>query len=370
MSLAGEALAALEAETSRLLAAFVEAGAERVSPAVLQPAETLLDLYGEDIRARAFVVRDGLTEAMLRPDFTVPVVQRHMAEGAEPARYCYAGPVWRRQSAGSDRPTEYHQAGFELFDGSDRAAADAEVFSLIAGLMQDLPVSVSTGDTGLLRAVVAGLDTSDARKAALMRHIWRPARFARLVQRFSRPGAAKAELIAAAERGEAAAMIDASGKAVGLRSKAEVLERVARLVDDAGVAPLKDSDVKLMDTVLGLKGSVASAFGVLEGLVAQAPALAPAVTRFGKRVSALAARGVDVEKLAFEGTFGRTTLEYYDGFVFGFFDPTRGDGPSLASGGRYDALTAALGRGRAIPAVGGIIRPELVLALREGVGRC
>ena len=30
-------------------------GAEPVEPHVLQPADTLLDLYGEEIRARAFV---------------------------------------------------------------------------------------------------------------------------------------------------------------------------------------------------------------------------------------------------------------------------------------------------------------------------
>ncbi|MFN6979767.1 MAG: ATP phosphoribosyltransferase regulatory subunit, partial [Gemmobacter sp.] len=37
--------------------------------------------------------------------------------------------------------------------------------------------------------------------------------------------------------------------------------------------------------------------------------------------------------------------------------------PPVASGGRYDALTAVLGRGRSIPAVGGVIRPALVAAL-------
>ncbi|MDB9740370.1 ATP phosphoribosyltransferase regulatory subunit, partial [Amylibacter sp.] len=30
----------------------------------------------------------------------------------------------------------------------------------------------------------------------------------------------------------------------------------------------------------------------------------------------------------------------------------------IASGGRYDALTAVLGAGREIPAVGGVIRPD------------
>jgi ATP phosphoribosyltransferase regulatory subunit len=60
-------------------------------------------------------------------------------------------------------------------------------------------------------------------------------------------------------------------------------------------------------------------------------------------------------------------MEYYDGFTFAFVGPA--DLPPVASGGRYDALTAVLGQGRSIPAVGGIIRPNLVAALKEAA-RC
>ena len=78
-------------------------------------------------------------------------------------------------------------------------------------------------------------------------------------------------------------------------------------------------------------------------------------------MAALDARGVGAADLPFEAAFGRTTLEYYDGFVFGFFAEGRPDLPVVASGGRYDALTAVLGQGRSIAAVGGVIRPEALL---------
>ena len=81
------------------------------------------------------------------------------------------------------------------------------------------------------------------------------------------------------------------------------------------------------------------------------------------RLDALAARGIAPEALRFEASFGRTTLEYYDGFVFGALPRGRPDLPPIASGGRYDALTRVLGRGRGIPAVGGIVRPEALVAL-------
>ena len=59
-------------------------------------------------------------------------------------------------------------------------------------------------------------------------------------------------------------------------------------------------------------------------------------------------------------------MEYYDGFVFGFYVPGRPDLPPLASGGRYDALTRVLGQGREIPAVGGVIRPGLLVQVEAG----
>ena len=94
-----------QAVGQRLLAAFREAGAAEIAPDILLPAESLLDLYGEDIRARAYVTQDPIRgEMMLRPDFTVPVVQAHMDDGAEPARYCYLGEVFRKQDMGEHHP--------------------------------------------------------------------------------------------------------------------------------------------------------------------------------------------------------------------------------------------------------------------------
>ncbi len=48
------------AKAAALQARFVALGAQVVEPPILQPAETLLDLYGEDIRARAYVTSDAM----------------------------------------------------------------------------------------------------------------------------------------------------------------------------------------------------------------------------------------------------------------------------------------------------------------------
>ena len=182
--------AAIRAEAARLRAHFEAQGAVVVETPVLQPAEVLLDLYGEDIRARAYVTSDALRgEQMLRPDFTVPVVQMHMAHGAEPARYTYAGEVFRRQEDDPDRSNEYTQVGYELFERTAPDAADAEVFALIFNTLKPLGLRAATGDIGILTAAVAGLTTTERRKQALMRHIWRPQTLPRIDRQVLGPNA-------------------------------------------------------------------------------------------------------------------------------------------------------------------------------------
>ena len=354
-------------EAARLRALFEAAGAVPVETDILQPADTLLDLYGEDIRARAFTTTDPLRgELMLRPDFTVPVVQAHMANGADPARYTYAGEVFRRQESDPARPLEYLQVGLEVFDGADPARADAEAFTAIAGALDGLPVAPATGDVGIVTAVLDGMALSDDRRAALMRHLWRPRRFRQLIDRFAGrrpPPPTRAALLARVRAGEEVLTPDIPR--VGLRSDAEVRARIDRLLRDAEEPPLPSGEVDLLDQVTSLADTCPAALERLRDIAVDLPSLRPALDRFEARLAALSGRGVDVDALPFEASYGRTTMEYYDGFVFGFAAPGRADLPPVATGGRYDALTRRLGRGRAIPAVGGVIRPEVALKLSE-----
>lgn len=360
--------AAIRAEGERLLQGFVQAGAVPVEADVLQPAGTLLDLYGEDIRARAYVTDDPVRgEMMLRPDFTVPVVQAHMAHGAEPARYAYLGEVFRKQARGSGRASEYLQVGYEVFDRASPEAADAEVFALFRDLLAGLDLRPVTGDIGILMAAVRGLETTDRRKAALLRHVWRPTRFKSLLDRFAGRAPVPAGRVALLERlkaGTPAQLIEEAGAFVGLRSAEEIAARAEALVADAETPPIKATEAALLYDLLSLEAPAAHALSHLRGIAPMLPAIGPAVDRFAARLEALAAKGVDVSTLAFEASHGRTALEYYDGFVFSFLK----DGmPPVASGGRYDALTAVLGAGAFIPAVGGVIRPGLVARLKGAV---
>ena len=354
----GDDLGRLEALRRRIAERFAAAGAERVEPETLQPADLLLDLYGEDIRARAYLVNDPVEgELFLRPDFTVPVARIHMEEGKDPARYFYDGLVWRRQAPGSARPTEYLQAGIELI-GGDQAEDEAEVFALIRDALGDVAATPQTGDLGIIRAAISGLETSEARRDALRRHIWRPARFHALLDRFAAPAAhsdTRAALLGMS-RDERRAAIAEAGKFVGAREADEILARLDTLAAEAATPPLSPEQKALIEAVLAVCGPSDEALATLRAL--GLPALAPALDAMERRLEALARRGA--ERLPFDAAFGRG-LEYYDGFVFEFRSPRPGL-PPLGGGGRYDALTAILGRGTGSTAVGAIIRPEAVVA--------
>lgn len=351
----------IKTEVARLRQLFEDAGGVPVETAILQSAGTLLDLYGEDIRARAYVTSDTLRgEQMLRPDFTVPVVQMHMEEGAEPARYTYAGEVFRRQEDDTSRANEYQQVGYEVFDRLNPAGADAEVFALFDKALTGLKLRAATGDIGILMAAVAGLKTTKRRQAALSRHIWRPKRFRALLDRYSGQAATpetRQTLLAARDPWAGA------GAMIGLRSRIEIDQRIEILREDAQAAPLSMEEVGLIDAILQVCEKTPKALERLTEIAVDLPAIKPAVTRFEQRAEALGRRGIDVSSLDFEASYGRTHMEYYDGFVFGFYAENRPEMPPVATGGRYDALTRMLGKGAEIPAVGGVIRPDLALAL-------
>ena len=354
----------ITAEAARIQAIFADHGAAVVDADILLSADTLLDLYGEDIRGRAYLTTDPFGgEMVLRPDFTVPVVQMHMDSQADPARYTYAGRVFRKQEDDPSRAREATQVGFEVFDGTDPAGADATVFAAITQALAGLPVRAATGDIGLLLAAVAGLKTSQTRKAALLRHLWRPRKFRALLDRFGgRVGPAPSR-VALLAQDDPLAGVDV----VGLRSRAQVQARIDALRADAATAPISGDELAMIDTILALDESCPHVLETLRDLAVDMPSIDGAVGAFAARLDALDAKGIDVDTLAFEGSYGRTSLEYYDGFVFGFYAADDPLAAPVATGGRYDALTARLGKGRAVPAVGGVVRPDVVVTLRGDI---
>ena len=88
-----EVLAAIRAPLARK--------AQAAQVPIVQPLALALDLAGEALRARLFVVQaEGGEEMCLRPDFTLGVARHHLASGDASGRYVYEGAAFR--AAGRD----------------------------------------------------------------------------------------------------------------------------------------------------------------------------------------------------------------------------------------------------------------------------
>ncbi len=335
-------------EVEAALERFADAGAEFMDVPTLLPAGLMLDIYGEDIRNRAFLVHDGVEgDYVLRPDFTVPVVKAHLARGQSSARYAYSGRVWRKKrDKQTTRQHSFWQIGFEIFDANRRAENDAEIFAMASEIARPHGLMVRTGDLGLVFTLLDQIEMPAWRREALKRQFWRPRAFKRLLERYSGGVGKHADL---AE--------EISAPVIGLRSEAMIHARIKRLREDAKIPPMKSEDKALLLEILNLQGSLAEIDSRLEALAQNAQVLEPASEQFAKRNAALKAAGIDVNNTHFSASFGRETMEYYDGFVFGFYSGET----SVIAGGRYDRLAQSFGADHALSAVGMAYRPELFL---------
>ena len=351
----------LSREAKRLAVVFEATGAEVVELDFLQISNVLLDLYGEDLRGRAFITNDPVYgEMMLRPDFTIPIVEQHMANSVSTARYTYCGKVFRRQEEFPDRPREFLQVGYEIFDGANTEKADAEVFLLVNEALNGIPIRIATGDIGILMAAVRSLSTTETRKKALLRHIWRPQRFRTLLNQFSGLSSKPHPTQDVEDYNK---IID-KFEIIGSRNVQEIKERLLKLKLESEIDPIDPEEVKILDDILSLKDTCTVALSYLEKVSKKMPGIEKTVDSFAKRLDFLEHNGINVDLLDFEGSYGRTSMEYYDGFVFGFYSETYKDLAPVATGGRYDALTERMGQGKKIPAVGAVLRPDLTLFIR------
>ena len=167
-----------QAALAAIRAPFLEAGGQPTDPPILQPLGVLLDLAGEELRERLFVVQaEGGEEACLRPDFTIALARAHLESGAADGRYIYEGRAFR--AAGPDGFEEFLQLGLEIHQAADAEpqVADAEIAALAwrsasAGGRTDLTLSL--GDAGLFGDFLESLGLDPASLRRLKRLAGRP----------------------------------------------------------------------------------------------------------------------------------------------------------------------------------------------------
>lgn len=253
---------------------------------------------GARVRDSAFQLfdEDG-TLLMLRPDLTLPVarlVAGRVGAGELPARFRYSAPVVREEPSLRGQPRQFTQLGVELV-GQDGPAAEVEVVRLLAEALGALEVPDWRVVFGSVVPLTALLDACAPTRAF------------------------REEVLALVHDSDLVSLGELIDATPGLApAAARALREVPRLGGGTEV-------IARLDALLAEAGVGAGSRGTAE-------------------LSALAAELSDLfeaGRLSFDFSI-INSFDYYTGIIFKGY--AEGIAASLASGGRYDAVLANLGR--------------------------
>ena len=360
-----EVLAAIRAPFAALKAVAID-------PPVIQPLSLLLDLAGEAMRARLYIVQgEGDAEACLRPDFTIPVTRAHIASGEAARRYTYEGKAFRAAPADSNRAREFLQLGLEAFGEGRDPAVDGEVAALAwraaaAGGRKDL--SLTMGDVALFSSFLEALGLAAPLAARLKRAFARPRALQLELSRSQAParpprqGDRVSSLLAGLPEVEATAVLEdlwavAGIAPVGGRSAAEIVHRLVQRAEAAHAPRLTETEAMLVREFLEISDRPPAALAKVASLAKRGKVnLDEALEGWARRLSIIMGAGVSESQMTLSTGFGRA-FGYFDGFLFEVHSKALGDWASVAGGGRYDSLPARLGGQGDGGAVGCMVRP-------------
>ena len=349
-------------------APFLDQGAAAIDTPVLQPLSLLLDLSGEAMRPRLFVVQaDGADEACLRPDFTIGVALAHIERGSIAGKYLYEGKAFRVTPRDSEHAEELLQIGIEAYGETDAVGADAAIAGLAwrsaaAGGRGDLVLEM--GDVALFRVFLEALGLAEPLVTRLGRAFRRPRALRLELERAqtSAPpaGGPLASILGELSANEAAQALEeiwalAGVQPVGGRSPAEIAVRLAERARTAHAPVLAAADADSIHRFLDIADEPGAALAEI-GRLAKGPGLGQALDGWSGRLAALQAEGVPKDRLKLSPAFGRA-FGYYDGFVFEVRSAALDADRPAAAGGRYDTLLTRLGARRYTGAVGCMVRP-------------
>ena len=368
----------LEAQNTRIMRVFENAGFDHIAPDILQPADIFLERSGEDIRANSYVFTDPEGREMcLRPDLTVPACRYYLTHARTPgseARYCYCGPAFRFTGERAAAPGEFGQAGIEWLAAPDAEGAEAQVLALTIAAVEAAGLArfrVRLGDLHLFHALLDGLEMPKRWRRRLSHHFWRPQTFRETLNRFAAlEGQSRTSISShvdavvgkdpSAIQGWVEGELDRRKIPLsGGRSAQEIAARLHEKAADRSAHPLAPEAVRAIEAYLAIEGDPVTVLKDLE-TVTRGAAYTEALRQFRRRIQAMKGLGLKPESFSFAATFGRN-LEYYTGFVFQIEAAEPQGALQVAGGGRYDDLLSDIGSAVPVSAVGCAIGTESLL---------
>jgi ATP phosphoribosyltransferase regulatory subunit len=213
----------------------------------------------------------------------------------------------------------------------------------------------------ILTSAINELDISDYKKASLKRHLWRPKRFMKLLDLYSKQKTSgrndhsfeSDHLLPWKKK------LSKIKNVYGVRTKTDIKVRIDILEQELSKNLIANSERNFLLKLMQFQSNLSEAPKRMLSLSMVGGAFGQAIENFQHRVDILSEH-VNTRKIKFQVIYGLTTLEYYDGFVFGF-QFYHGKYPPIAQGGRYDSLCGSLSKkGKSIGAIGSMLRMDFL----------
>ena len=352
---------------------------------ILEATELFLRKSGGDLASRMYSFVDGGGNAVsLRPEFTSPLMRCYLEQAADqprPARWQYAGPVFRCDAAHPESSGQFTQVGAELL-GSASVMADAELMTLAAQMPAQLGITdcrLELADLDVVQSVLDTTGLSDRARTFIMGSV-------PLLRRGRAALPEIAERAAQLHLGDrspenrelSAALVgldDDQARQViqgflqwnggdrrrfGQRDPEQVVDRFLRKLRGSDEPSRLERGLALAADLAALRGQPSEVLPAARQVVAQAGANPAALNRLAELLAILSAVPEVADMLTIDFGLARG-LAYYNGIVFEVKCPDWPD--PLGGGGRYDGLARALGSPQDVPALGFAYTLESLLAL-------
>ena len=366
----------------RLTAVIGSYGYHYLETPLLEGTELFLRQSGGDLASRMYSFVDaGSNQVSLRPEFTSPIMRHYLEQGGDaplPARFQYAGPVFRYDVAHPEGSGQFTQVGAELI-GSSGVMADAELLALAAQVADQAALDdfrVQLADLDVFDSVLTMAQISDRARNFILAS----------VPQLRRGAAALPEVLDRAYQlhlgdRELSAAITGLGddqarqviqgflqwngtdfRRFGQRDPEQVVDRFLRKLRGSDELVRLEKGLDLAARLAAISGEPGEAIAAAREVVEEAGARSPALDRLEELLGLLEGCPEIQGKLTVDFGLARG-LAYYNGIVFEVRHPDWA--APLGGGGRYDGLARALGSKADVPASGFAYTLESLLALAD-----
>ncbi len=370
----------LQDSLSELMAGF---GYSQLETPILEPTELFLRKPGGELASRLYSFTDhGSSPVSLRPEFTSSIMRHYLEHPDEmdlPARWQYAGPVFRREASNPQSSGQFTQIGAELV-GSSSMMADVEVLGLAAQVLSHSGVAdwrLELADLDVLNSVLDAVGVSERARSFIISGL---PRLSGGRQAVSSVLSNASRLYLTDHNGEDQYLSQAiegldevrakvvlrgllhwgAADQLGQRKPDEVVDRLLRKLRGTDSEDKLRRGLELASDLAAVRGEPETALEAVGNVVRAAGADVAAFLRLSKLLELLTPDPGIAGHLVLDFGLSRG-LEYYNGIVFELKHPACAG--SLGGGGRYDGLARSLGSWETVPALGFAYHLEALLAL-------